>query len=258
MIDYVAAFRSESARFSELLRLTDPEAPVPSCPGWSASDLFWHLTEVQYFWATIVAGLLDGPEAVAELVRPSDGELGDLFDAHSARLLQALRDRTPSDECWSWHDSGGNVGWVRRRQAHEALIHRVDAELAAGNAPVVDATLAEDGIDEVLAVYLDASQIPEWASFHRNDSSARLTSTGGASWTVELGRFVGTSPNTGNTYDDPALRLGNETRPDLDLVGAAADLDLWLWGRGSLDPITVTGDRELAEFVRAAAAAGTQ
>ncbi|WP_408647157.1 maleylpyruvate isomerase N-terminal domain-containing protein [Tessaracoccus coleopterorum] len=28
---------------------------MPSCPGWSAADLLWHLTEVQLFWAAVLA-----------------------------------------------------------------------------------------------------------------------------------------------------------------------------------------------------------
>jgi uncharacterized protein (TIGR03083 family) len=39
--------------------------------------------------------------------------------------------------------------WARR-QAHETMVHRVDAELAAGRAAVLDAALAADGIDEWL------------------------------------------------------------------------------------------------------------
>ncbi|MCP4967824.1 MAG: hypothetical protein GY926_21640, partial [bacterium] len=62
MIDYHTAIGTESARFTSLVRNTDHAAPVPSCPGWSAADLTWHLLEVQYFWASIVADLLRTPD----------------------------------------------------------------------------------------------------------------------------------------------------------------------------------------------------
>src|SRR6185312_10928831 len=39
----------------------DPAAPVPSCPGWTAADLAWHLLEVQFFWATVVERRLQDP-----------------------------------------------------------------------------------------------------------------------------------------------------------------------------------------------------
>lgn len=258
MLDYINSIRSNSARFSELIRVTDPAAPVPSCPGWSASDLFWHLTEVQYFWATIVAGLLTSPQTVSELARPGDAELGDLFDAQSARLLHAVQHRNPTDECWIWHESGHNVGWVRRRQAHEALIHRIDAELAAGSETAVDEELAVDGVDEVLTIYLDASDLPEWATFLPDGSSARIAIEGGDSWNLILGRFEGTSPNTGNTYDEAALRLEEVAEPSTLITGTGPDLDLWLWGRGPLHSLQVSGDAVVPDRIRAAAAAGTQ
>ena len=258
MLDYIAAIKSESARIGGLLRITDPAAPVPSCPGWSASDLFWHLTEVQHFWATIVEGLLAGPESIPELARPNDASLGDLFDNQSDRLVTALRRRDPADQCWSWYHAGHTVGWVRRRQAHEALIHRVDADLTTGNKPQVDAKLAGDGIDEILTVMLDATDLPEWATFNPDGSSARIQTQAGDSWTMLLGRLNGTSPTTGHPYNDAALRLGEASQPSVVIAGNAADLDLWLWGRGPIDALDVTGDHDLALLVRAAAADGTQ
>ena len=258
MLDYVSSIRSNSTRFGQLLRTTDPAAPVPSCPGWSASDLFWHLTEVQHFWATIVEGLLAGPESVPELPRPSDASVGDVFGSQSERLAAALQHRKPADQCWSWHHAGHTVGWVRRRQAHEALIHRVDADLVTGNKPQLDAELAGDGIDEILTVMLDAADLPAWATFTPDGASARIATERGDSWTMLLGRFTGTSPATGNTYNDPALRLGEVSQPSVVIEGTAADLDLWLWGRGPSEVLDVTGDPDLAALVRAAAAAGTQ
>jgi len=46
-----------------------------------------------------------------------------------------------------------NLGFVRRRQAHEVLIHRLDAELTAGvDASAMDPRLSADGVDELLRV----------------------------------------------------------------------------------------------------------
>jgi hypothetical protein len=213
---------------------------------------------VQYFWAIIVEELLASPESVPELTRPDDKSLGDLFDSQSTRLVQALQRRHPTDECWSWNDGGHNVGWVQRRQAHEALIHRVDAELAAGKLPVVDEALAADGVDEILDSYLDAGNLPEWAQFVPDGSNARIVIDHGESWDVVLGRFHGTSPNTGVSYDEPALRLEEVADPSTVISGRASDLNLWLWGRGRSDPLRVAGDRAVVDRIREAAAAGTQ
>lgn len=52
-------FRAEIDRQSALFRTAltgcDEAARVPACPAWAATDLLAHLTEVQAFWAHIVA-----------------------------------------------------------------------------------------------------------------------------------------------------------------------------------------------------------
>jgi len=216
---------------------------------------------VQYFWAGIAADLLDSPEGVGELERPATGDLPALFKVQTDRLLAAITTHPPEAECWSWYEDGHSIGWVRRRQAHEALIHRVDAELAIGSASVVSAPIAADGIDEILTTMLDASNLPEWASFDPNGQTAVLT-TGDhrVARGVELGSFSGTSPNSGIRYDDPALRLLADPAPEPTAVisGAAADLDLWLWGRKAIEALEVSGSSEVPAAIRAAAASATQ
>ena len=224
------------------------------------ADLAWHLTEVQHFWAAIADGLLQDPDSVPQLDRPGDDALPALFDRRSDFLVEALSRRNPEDECWSWHALGHSVGWIRRRQAHEALIHRVDAELAADRSFDVDPALAADGVDEVLRAMLDLDNLPEWALYEPDGSTATIEpDDGSASWPLNMGRFKGTSPTSGNTYNLPALMLLDALEdPKALLRGSAVDLDLWLWGRGSLDPITVEGDRAIADQLRATAADSTQ
>lgn len=258
MIDYLTAISTESSRFSHLIRNTSLEAPVPSCPGWSVADLAWHLLEVQYFWGSIVADLLESPDSVVPVERPYDGELADLFDEQTERLTRELRSKDPNAVCWSWHATGHRVGWVLRRQAHEALIHRVDAELAHGDPFTVDDELAEDGVDEVLRVMIDASDLPDWSRFEPDGLTARIEG-GALRWAMRLGRFVGVSPSTGNSYDDPALQLSAPIETPATIIrGTGADLDLWLWGRGSAEPLEIEGETVIVTLIREAAAAGTQ
>lgn len=210
------------------------------------------------FWAAIAGELLSDPGDAPEPTRPADAELPALLEQSTQALLAALEARSPADACWSWHAGGENVGWVTRRQAHEALIHRVDGELAVDSPSAVDEELAADGVDEVLRVMLDAVDLPDWARFDTSGVTARLD-TPDASWSMEVGDFRGTSPNSGNEYDEPAIRLiGSVSRPTASLRGAPADIDLWLWGRAGLDPIQVDGDPEVAARIRAAAVAATQ
>jgi hypothetical protein len=43
-----------------------------------------------------------------------------------------------------------SLGLFLRRQAHEALIHRLDAELTMGERTPMDADINADGVDEAL------------------------------------------------------------------------------------------------------------
>jgi uncharacterized protein (TIGR03083 family) len=258
MLNYLNAIVTESARFADVLRDTPGTSRVPSCPDWSMSDLGWHLAEVQYFWASIVENLFASPEAVPDLERPEDTELSSLFDIQSTRLVAALQARNPDDECWSWYQRGANVGWVRRRQAHEALIHRVDAELTEGSISPIDEDLAADGVDEILTTMLDSSDIPDWSRFEPDGTTAAIASPH-RTWTMVLGRFIGTSPVTGNMYDDPAVVLQPIADiPTVTISGPGTGLDLWLWGRGNTVGLGVEGDPALLDVIRAAAAAATQ
>lgn len=251
MIDYVEVLRRESGRFGACLRRGDPNAQVPSCPDWKLADLGWHLTEVQHFWGSIVGGLLEDPDGVEPLERPSDEGIADLFDDRFARLIDALSGHDPSVRCWTWDDAGWTVGWVRRRQAHEALIHRVDAELAVGDVTPVEGPLAADGADELLRVMVTG--YPDWGTFTPDGSAATLAVDGGALYGLRFGRFRGTGPQSGKEFDFEAVVLAEPGGPVVS--GPPSAVDLWLWGRGTDD---VSGDPAVMERIRAIVTTATQ
>jgi uncharacterized protein (TIGR03083 family) len=253
-LDLLAALDRESARFLTVLRDADPRARVPSCPDWDAADLLWHLTEVQWFWATIVEERRQDPEGLEEPTRPEQyGELVAAFEEQASRLLRVLSDADPDTEVYMWADDG-TVGYIRRRQAHEALIHRLDAELTTGAVTPLDPVLASDGVHEALDVMFGGC--PPWGSFEPTGTriDVRVTDTG-LTVPVVLGRFTGTDPDDGTTYDQEVLsvRAADPAVPaDAVVSGSAGDLDAWLWHRRDAEGLTVGGDR--AAFDRLAAA----
>ncbi len=253
-MDHVGIIREQSARFHDVLTGVDPDAPVPSCPDWTAADLVWHLAEVQHFWGSMAGELLAGPEAYDRPDRPADGELLDLFTENAARLVEAVARHDPATPCWSWHAEGGSIGWVRRRQAHEALIHRIDAELAAGAAVAgVAAGVAADGVDEMLRVMMHG--VPPWGTFTPDGDVIGLAATDtGDAWTLTMGRFDGTSPDSGKVYEglDAAMVAAGAPAPEATLRAPAWDLDRWLWGRG--EPAAVDGDPARRDRLRRLAA----
>jgi uncharacterized protein (TIGR03083 family) len=243
-LDFLAHLRLESARFGAALRDTDPAARVPTCPDWNAGDLLYHLAEVFQFWATVVAERADdpGPIEAAKPVRPdSQVALLALYERCTAMLLDTLEATPDEVPVWTW-SADHSVGFVRRRMAHEALIHRLDAELTAGGPTPVDPALATDGVDELLQHFFAH---PHWAEYHADGPLARLRTTDtGATWLVQLGGFSGRSPDTGNTYDhEPCLWLVASGEPSFTMSETARDLDAWLWSRPTVAEPTIEGDR---------------
>lgn len=252
MIDYLSSIADESERFLAAINSIGAggsaldEVRVPSCPDWNGADLTWHLAEVQYFWATIVGGRLSSYADAPRLERPPDDELVALFFEQTQRLASVLAEGADDEACWSWHPSGGTIGWVRRRQAQEALIHRVDAELTAAKVTgaaitEIDETLATDGIDEMLRVMLGTDPLPDWGSFEASQETVHIN-VPQQSWDLTLGHVVGT--NDDGPQRLPAIRVDDRAAaaPSATVTGSAAEIDLWLWRRGDLGDGAVRGN----------------
>jgi uncharacterized protein (TIGR03083 family) len=244
--DYLAFIDSESARFTDMLTHADPAGTVPSCPDWSAADLLWHLTEVQWFWGSIVGRELHDP-ADAESDKPqrpaSYEELLGLQLEATERLLTALGSGDDGDPVWTWLDDDQTRGFVRRRQAHEVLIHRLDAEQLVGAVTPLDEALAADGVDEALRIMFGGT--PAWAEFHRQAGPVAVLCTDtGARWSTEVGRLVGTSPSSGAQIDELSLHVhdGRTADPVAQIAGRAEAVDAWLWGRLPAAAVDMSGD----------------
>lgn len=266
---YLSHLDRESRRFAEVLAGVDPAVPVPTCPGWSAADLLWHLTEVQWFWGSIASGRITDGAAVEAAdedkpARPEQyREMLDLCDAARERLAAALADGPDDTPLWSWA-ADQTLRFVRRRQAHEALIHRVDAELSAGlpagrSPGPLDQDLAADGIDELLTVMW--AEMPSWASFTATEGVVDLAASDtGDRWRLALGRMTGRSPRSGKSYDEPAVAMldPGSGEPDALVRGSAGDLDRWLWNRGAGAEITRSGSDGALDGLAGLIAAGIQ
>jgi uncharacterized protein (TIGR03083 family) len=264
-LDYLDHLQRESARFLTAVLAAAPGAQVPSCPEWTADDLLWHLAEVQWFWSEIVRSGTDDPEPVqaAKPARPGNREgLAEFYRVASGGLLAALAAASPEDAAWTWSDDH-TVGFIRRRQAHEALMHRVDAELAAGLRTPLDPLLAADGVDEALRVMY--SGLPAWGTYTPTAGPLRLTATDtAAGWLLTVGRFVGTEPESGRAYDEAVLEIaddparGDDVEAAAVVSGSAGDLDCHLWNRPTLRPVERTGDPAALAAFDAVLAEGIQ
>jgi uncharacterized protein (TIGR03083 family) len=247
-LDYLTHLRRESARFVEALRATPSDARVPTCPDWDADDLLWHLAEVQWFWGEVVRQkITDGKEADALDAgeRPAGrAGLESFYASASSGLAQVLTDNAPDTTVWTW-STEQSVGFIRRRQAHEALVHRLDAELTAGDRTPLDPALSADGVDEVLRVMYGGC--PPWGTITADGDgpAMRLRATDtGDSWLVTPARFTGTDPD-GKSYDEADIHVATEdpgTDAAATVSGTAEDLNCWLWHRPARTEPERTGD----------------
>ena len=107
--------------------------------------------------------------------------------------------------------------------------------------------LTTDGVLETIEWMFGG--VPEWATAATGGPVGRLATTDTrVSWLVRMGRWSGTSPNTGNVYvDDPTIELVEAGEPSFEISGPAADLDRWIWGRGDRQRLTMTGNTSAFE-----------
>lgn len=247
--DYLDHLRRDSARFREALAACDPAARVPSCPDWDAADLVWHLAEVQLFWSRIVRLRPATPDDL-DLPAPERPtgfeETLAAFDDFSRALLTELDRADPAEPAWHW--SGDHrVVTSHRRQAHEALIHRLDAEQTAGVEPApLDARLAADGVHEALDV-MYGGEPPAESGFEPSGGlvAVELSDTGDR-FLVEPGRI------TAGDHVGPHLVVRSSGDAGASVRGTAADVDAWLWHRVPRSVLATDGDRLLVEAFEAA------
>jgi len=124
---------------------------VAACPGWTVADLLAHQAGV-YRFATAQLCAAPGSE-IAPFDPPDEGEPLGVLRACADDLLAALRSTDPAEHRPNWADAPTAAFWFRR-MAQETVVHRLDAELARGEAGPVDAALAVDGIDELADTFL--------------------------------------------------------------------------------------------------------
>jgi uncharacterized protein (TIGR03083 family) len=269
IVDYVPHFHREIRAFQAAARraVGEAESPlVPSCPGWSASDLILHLGGVHRGVSSIIRDRLTGPPDFAALVTsefpadlagwpaperapnrgPVPESLVDWFAEGAGRLGTLFAERDRDQPAWTWGPEQ-TVGFWLRMQTIEAAVHRWDAEsaLAAGPATVpgtetaagrpLDAELAADAIGQTLEVMAPARRAWTNAPAGAGERFRFRQTDGGGVWTV---RFDGADVRVTGGADEPC---------DLEVTGTASDVALFLWQRLPADRLEVTGDPALIE-----------
>ena len=155
---YLEQLAQNSERLADAAGAAGVDAPVPSCPGWTVTDLLQHCVGGDAWARTIVEqGKAGSTDRVArgEADPSLQGDaLVEAFREGAHALVAALSSVGSDTPVWTFSSSDRTAAFWQRRRSQETAVHRYDAELAAGTPSPLDATLAVDGIDEILTVFL--------------------------------------------------------------------------------------------------------
>jgi uncharacterized protein (TIGR03083 family) len=242
---YLECLSSDYTRLRDAAAAGEPAEPVPCCPGWTSRDLILHVATVYLHKATSMrTGQVPEPWPPPGL----DGEpLLPLLERAYDELMLQFSQHAPSDPTPTWYDPDQTVAFWIRRMAQETVIHRIDAEQAAGLpvTPVPD-DLAVDGVDEVLKRMLayDSATWPDLFSQMKGhlagegSRDAIMVAAGQAAWTIRP------APR-GVPVED-----GATGHPRVTIEAAPDPMLRWLWGRTGDDAVRVTGDQQWADYLR--------
>jgi uncharacterized protein (TIGR03083 family) len=237
-LDHCDALADEVNRFANALSESPVDTPVPSCPGWTASDLAEHLGTVHRWAEHLVRGQAN-ERIASDVMEFSRGPVNaDWIREGGDQLCSTLRAGDPNAIMWAWGEDQHLKFWSRR-QLHETLVHRMDLELSVGANPESTPDIACDAIDEFLINLARAAHFsPQVRQLRGDGQLLRMTATDhDGTWTVELG--------------PSGFELSAKQEvPTAEFVGPATELLLVLYRRLSISntSVEVRGDEGLAEF----------
>jgi uncharacterized protein (TIGR03083 family) len=219
-------------------------AAVPSCPEWTVADLVRHVTMVQgWVRRHVTRGETSKPERWPGPGPEVTGtELVAVWVDEFAELLATLDALDPDLPAWNWAPQAKRASFWHRRMAHEAAVHRWDAQMATGLAEPIEAKLAADGVTEVLDSWLPSGR--RRGPTDRAGMIALHATDMDQIWYVRL-RGPGIA-----LLDTDTLLDDDDRHERATASGPASDLVLALYGRVPFDTLLVTGDAELLEGLR--------
>lgn len=243
---WLAALRADGPALRDAVEEAGPDAPVPSCPGWTGADLVEHLTSLmRWVRETVPRGVVTKPgDRTVPEPRPAWPEALEALRLELTGMTETLDAVDPEFPAWTWPAQAKKAGFWHRRMAHEVSVHRWDAESAAGRATPIETKLAADGVNEILDTWLPAGRRKEPTALQ---GVVHLTATDLAyDWFLRL-RATGVALlDTGTILDT------DDHHARAEASGTTSDLQLVLMGRRPIDVLTVRGDRRLVAALHAA------
>jgi uncharacterized protein (TIGR03083 family) len=237
--EYLEVIAANSEQFAATARSAGYEARVPTCPEWTVTNLVEHMAGVHRWVTMLFETKAEAMPNREDVPRPPEGtDWVEWFEAGVVGLLGVLEQAGPEYPIWNWESGGpADSSFWPRRMAHEIIIHRADAESAAGLASVVDSPeMAADGIDEYLGFLemrrryaKDGLGLEGTFHFHTTDTPGE--------WLVDI------------APDAVSVRREHAKAPAA-VRGPAGPLELFLYNRGPADGLEILGDATLVDAWR--------
>lgn len=231
-----------------------PDAPIPSCPGWTMNELLSHASNTINGWFAYNAAREPDDLGMGSGFRsaPPEPEGWAARVAHlrdGARHFADFVHTTDLDRpVWTFDLPMGRARFWLLRAATESAIHRWDAEGVVGGQTKMPADLAAASVDETLRglwrfVYRETTgggrglfasitipRPPASLGIHATDSRAR--------WLLQ-------ADATERTYEV----ISDGAMPETVVSGEGHELVLFLWGRnGTLAPSGELGPNGLPAY----------
>ncbi|HYH48298.1 MAG TPA: maleylpyruvate isomerase family mycothiol-dependent enzyme [Acidimicrobiia bacterium] len=230
-LEYLDHVTADVALFLDAARTAGVDAAVPTCPDWTVADLARHQGRVYRWMCQLLETEAQNYVSPKEIAAQAEREDPIAWlEEGATQALDYFGSADPETQVWNWVD--GRPGPARfwyRRMAHETVIHRIDAEAAAGRtpAPVEPAEFASDGIDEFLQFLpvraARGASIPLTGSYHFHSTDVP------GEWVV--------------AFPDGTIEVRREhAKADTAVRGPASDLELFLYNRRNAEGLEIFGD----------------
>lgn len=237
--EYPILLAAESERFIDVVYSADADLPIPTCPGWTATDIGEHVGQL-YRWAAEHVRQRSQTRIPASMIEmhmpPERAERPGWVREGVEILSDALNTTDPDAVLWAWGSDKAARFWGRR-MVFETTIHRADVELARGEEPVIDSATAIDGIDEFLDNLPFATYFaPKVENLRGEERLVLHADDEDVYWQIDLS-------TDGFDWTHDAAAAGDAT-----VSQRASRLLLFVYGRLGPSDVSVEGDKEFAEF----------
>lgn len=186
---YCAEVVGQTHDLTDLLAAADPALPVPTCPGWTVTDLRRHIGGNLLTVATAVRTGIPATAPDAD-VPDTPGALPAWLSGAAGEFARTLRAAGPARVAEVWGIAQSTGEWARRA-AQDLVVHRADAAAAVDTAFTVAPDLGTDTVDELLDLAPDIGSGERLAAAPVRTGTMRLTATGAAdggdaTWVVDV------------------------------------------------------------------------